>query len=106
MTEEVATRADLPATTGVSQSSNGEWPVYLVDADSVFIQVTDTAKNIVSGLGRLARLLPPSHPEAVSTENLFINFNQIHTMRRASSSANIIRLYYWLEYPTNRFVPP
>lgn len=67
---EVATWNDLPATTDVTQSSDGQWPVYRVDADDVFVRVTDSAKEIVGGLGSADHPLPESHHESLQTEQL------------------------------------
>ncbi len=66
--QEVATWSDLPATTDVTQSSDGQWPVYRVAADEVFVRVTDSAEEIVGGLGSADHPLPESHHEAINTD--------------------------------------
>ncbi|WP_049979355.1 WD40/YVTN/BNR-like repeat-containing protein [Halolamina rubra] len=65
---EVATWSDLPATTEVSQSSDGQWPVYRVEADDVFVRVTDSAQEIVGGLGSTDHKLPEQHVEKLSAD--------------------------------------
>ena len=67
---EVATWADLPATTEVTQSSDGQWPVYRVAADEVFVRVTDSAQEIIGGLGSADNPLPEQHVQELSAEEL------------------------------------
>jgi len=66
---EVATWSDLPATSEVTQSSDGQWPVYRVEADDIFVRVTDSATEIVGGLGSADHKLPESHHEAINAED-------------------------------------
>lgn len=92
--EEVATWSELPAAGETTQSSNGQWPVYRVAADNVFVKVDDTSQSIIGGLGSANRPLPPSYfekivatdsqYEAIAAEEL-INVPQIREISTSGS---------------------
>lgn len=60
-------------------------------------EANDVARQIVI----FSSIIKNREPNA---KNLTIKSKQIHAMHRTSSSTDIIRLYYRLEYPTNRFM--
>lgn len=69
---EVQTWSDLPATDKVTRSSDGQWPVYRIAEDSVYVRVTDNSKEIVGGIGSTGHPLPESHHETINTNNATI----------------------------------
>ncbi len=87
---EVATWSDLPATSEVTQSSDGQWPVYRVEADDVFVRVTDSAQEIVGGLGSADHPLPESHHEAINTEETRIGPNGERTVQYDSELGSLV----------------
>lgn len=70
--EEVPTWGDLPASADVEQSTNGQWPVYRVEADDVFVRIDDTTKRIIGGTGSADHPLPESHHKALNAEQVGI----------------------------------
>lgn|GEM_PF-4323535 len=62
---EVETWSDLPEPGSTERSSNGQWPLYRVAADAVFVRVTDDSREIVGGLGSSSHPLPAVNARAV-----------------------------------------
>jgi len=62
---EVAIWSDLPEQSNVTQSSDGQWPVYRVAQDNVFVKVTDSSTEIVGGRGSSDHPLPSARTESV-----------------------------------------
>ncbi|MBB6646611.1 hypothetical protein [Halobellus ruber] len=95
---EVPTWSDLPATGEVSKSTSGQWPVYRVGADNVFVRVTDSAQEIVGGLGSANRPVPEQHVEKLSVNDADISRwynvkgNTLADVKQAIANHNYIKL--------------
>ena len=65
VTNAVETYAELPDAGTVEQSSNGQWPVYVVTGIPLVVRVTDQEQQIIGGLGNETNRLPKQFVEAV-----------------------------------------
>jgi hypothetical protein len=72
VTDVVATWGDLPDPGSTTQSSHGQWPVYRVDQDNVFVLVDDSSQRIIGGLGSADHPLPEQHVESLNAESLAV----------------------------------
>lgn len=68
--EVVETWDDLPGEDDVEQSSNGQWPRFLVLEDRLEVRVTDERTMVVGGLGSADRPVPAAHVEAADADHL------------------------------------
>ncbi len=84
---EVATWSDLPATSEVTQSSDGQWPVYRVEADDVFAGSPTRRRRSSAASGVRIIRSPESHHEAINTDDLSTVYD-----RRISTTSQLENL--------------